>query len=89
MDNIGLYKFDPVECCNRIAKEQTINPKNLSNNEIFNGLFLEELIKAISETKGKDLAPYLSEIIAHKTSKSIEFQIQTEQFEIEFKFKTT
>ena len=89
MCKVGLYNFDPVECCNRITKDQAINPKNLSNNEVFNSLFLEELIKGISEMKGKDLAPYLSEIIAYKSSKSIEFEIQTEQFEIKFKFKAT
>ena len=76
-----LNDFDPVTCIANLSQNEGLKDEDLK------ARYLDELFKAISKEKGKEITPYLSEILCHKLTKSTTFEIRTKNVSIHFEFR--
>lgn len=84
-----LKDFDPVEVIISILNGRHINYEQATETEkeCIKAEFVDCLLKELSKEGGKNIAPYLSDIVFHKKVNKTEFSICAENVSIRFEFK--
>lgn len=84
-----LQRFDPVEVITSILNEIQVTYEETTEveKEYIKAEFINRLIKELSKEEGRKIAPYLSDIVFHKKTKTTELSICTENISIKFEFK--